>query len=362
MPPSSGPPAGPFGRILVLQQRQIGDVLLTTPALALLRRAHPRAHIAFFTEKKCAPVLEHNPDVDEIIVLDKKALPSLPAQLRFYRRVGRGLGGGKWDLVVDFQQLPRLRWIVFFAMLAAPRQQVRLSYPPPWYNSMLYTHAGEMAGCYAAEAKAAMLGPLLGPAGVGWNSEPPRIFLTDDEMAWAEGYLTSLGVKASETVVTIDVTHRRESRRWSARQWAALADGLCEARPEVRPLFLHGPGEEADARGVMEAMRLRERAILDRLLTLREMAAVQSRSAIHVGNCSSPRHFAVAVGTPTFIVVGSAGPSWRHPSEAHVDISLGLDCQPCYQNVCPQGTTACLRDLSPDSVLEALLNQPALAG
>ena len=50
-------------KILVCQLRQIGDVILTTPALELLRRRFPAAEIHVLTEKKCLPVLEHNPHI-----------------------------------------------------------------------------------------------------------------------------------------------------------------------------------------------------------------------------------------------------------------------------------------------------------
>ena len=48
-------------RILVCQQRQIGDVLLSTPVFELLKRRVPEAELHLFTEKKCEPLLRHNP-------------------------------------------------------------------------------------------------------------------------------------------------------------------------------------------------------------------------------------------------------------------------------------------------------------
>ena len=45
-------------RILVCQLRQIGDVVLATPSIELLKRRYPDAEIHLLTEKKCAPLLE----------------------------------------------------------------------------------------------------------------------------------------------------------------------------------------------------------------------------------------------------------------------------------------------------------------
>jgi len=119
-------------RILVCQLRQIGDVLLCTPSLRLLRERLPDAEIHVYTESRCAPLLEHNPCVTSIWRLDKNQLDSLPRELAYYWRVARQ----NFDLVVDFQQLPRCRWVVAFS-----GARLRLSYPPPWYNRLLYTQS-----------------------------------------------------------------------------------------------------------------------------------------------------------------------------------------------------------------------------
>ena len=98
-------------RILVCQLRQIGDVLLTTPSIRLLHERYPDAVIDIFTEKKCTPVLENNPHVRKIWALNKKELPTFWAELQFYARIARE----NYDLVVDFQQLPRCRFVTLMS-------------------------------------------------------------------------------------------------------------------------------------------------------------------------------------------------------------------------------------------------------
>ena len=98
-------------RILVCQLRQIGDVVLATPSIELLKRRYPDAEIHLLTEKKCAPLLEHNPHLGKVWALDKKVLSSLPQEIAWYWHVART----GYDLVVDFQQLPRCRWVVAFS-------------------------------------------------------------------------------------------------------------------------------------------------------------------------------------------------------------------------------------------------------
>lgn len=334
-----------FAKILVCQLRQIGDVLLATPSVELLRRRYPEAEIHFFTEKKCAPMLANNPHLAKVFALDKKELSSLRKELAYYRSVARE----GYDLVVDFQQLPRIRWVVAFS-----RARVRLSYDAPWYTRWLYTHRVPMRGGYAAMSKASVLAPL----GIEWNGERPRIYLSKVERAWAAHFFQQHGIGEGRTVVTIDPTHRRATRRWPVEHWAGLIDLAAEARPDLRFVVLVGPGEEEVAAELKARVRHGENLVAPaRLLSLRELAAVIDAAALHAGNCSAPRHIAVAVDTPSLTVLGSTSDAWTFPAAEHEAVKACLDCQPCNENVCPKGTDECLTGLSPTTVVERLLER-----
>ena len=322
-------------RILVCQLRQIGDVVLTTPSLELLKRRYPAAELHLLTEKKCASLLEHNPHLDHVWALDKKALPSLLHEVAWYWRVART----GYDLVVDFQQLPRCRWVVAFS--GAP---VRLSYTPPWYTRPLYTHSADMLDGYSAMSKASVLRPL----GIVWNGERPRIWLTDEERNLARVLLTQGGLSSEQRLVTLDPTHRQPTRRWPLGHYARLVQLLFERDPALRFLPFWGPGEEAEIRELAALCPAGSLLLPERMLSLREMAACIAEAALHIGNCSAPRHIAVAVGTPSLTVLGSTSPAWTFPAPEHAHVALNLPCQPCNRNHCAD--PRCLVDLDPARV------------
>ena len=327
-------------RILVCQLRQIGDVLLATPSIELLARHYPQAEIHVFTEKKCLPMLQGNPHIHTTWIVDKKAMPTLLHELAFYRKVtAQG-----FDLVVDFQQLPRCRWVV-----AMSRAKYRLSSPPPWYNRLLYTHWARPEPAYAAQYKAGVLAPL----GIVWNGERPRMYLTDAEREGAKKLLAEM-MPVDAPFITVDATHRHVTRRWPAAHYAALMDMLAEAREDMHFLLPYGPGEESEVQAIRNACVHKTRVHVPRLLSLREMAACMERAALHLGNCSAPRHMAVAVGTPSLTLLGSTSPGWTFPSPEHEHIALGLDCQPCNGNTC-KINMRCLVELTPQAVLPHVL-------
>lgn len=336
-------------RILCCQLRQIGDVLLLTPSIHMLKKRWPNAAIDVFTEAKCAPVLVNNPEVNHVWALDRKM--GVLEALRYYRKVGTGGGLGRYDLVIDFQQLPRIRWVMLFS--DAP---VKLSYPPPWYNQLVYTHWAKVSGPYAAKSKA---GVLMHAFGLPWENDPPRIYLTDAEKDQARAELAAWGLAPGQTLVTVDATHRRPSRQWPAEHYAKLLALAAKERPDLRFLLLYGPGEldtveQVRAKALAEGIAPERLILPPRLTTLREMAAIQSQAALHLGNCSSPRHFAVAVGTKTLTVRGSTSSAWTYPGPGHEDMALGLPCQPCGENNCPLDLQ-CLKGLAPEVVLPRLL-------
>jgi heptosyltransferase-2/heptosyltransferase-3 len=325
--------------ILVCQLRQLGDVLLATPSIALLKKRFPTARVDVLTEKKCASLLEHNPDIHTLWLVDKKQQKTFLHDLLFAARVART----GYDLVVDFQQLPRCRTVV-----ALSRAQVRLSYPPPWYTRFLYSHWVAPTPGYSAMYRASLLAPL----GINWNGEPPRLHLTREETTRAESWLAAAGVAPEERVVTVDPSHRRATRRWPAAHYGRLLHLLHHHYPNLKFVIMYGPGELNDAREVADAGPVEACIVPDSVLTLREMGGVIARADLHLGNCSAPRHMAVAVDTPTLTVLGATSPGWTFPSQEHMHVRLGLDCQPCNKNSCRKANHPCLRDLTPERVME----------
>ena len=101
--------------ILVIQLRRLGDILLTTPVLARLRKRFPKARIDFLCEPAGRAVLENNPNIDRLRLYDRFR----PAgEIRDVRREG-------YDAVLDFMNNPRsalltglsgARWRVGFAI------------------------------------------------------------------------------------------------------------------------------------------------------------------------------------------------------------------------------------------------------
>ncbi|WP_051177027.1 glycosyltransferase family 9 protein [Halodesulfovibrio aestuarii] len=329
-------------KILVCQLRQIGDVMLSTPVAELLAQKYPDAEIHYFTEKKCVPVLQNNPYISKIWALDKKELSNIIKEFAFYKKVAQQ----GFDLMVGLQHLPRVRWISY--LTDAP---VKLSYHSSWINDIGYTHLTKAKSGYASESKTAILAPL----GIEWNCTTPKLFLTEEEREAMSARLKEWGVTAEHRLITIDATHHDLGRKYPAENFAKVISILANRRKELRFVLLAGPGEEGIFDEILSNCDAPEAVIVPSpSLQLREVAACQERSVLHFGNCSAPRHMAVAVGTPTFVALGSSSDSWRFPSKEHLTVNSDIDCCPCNSTSCSIGYK-CLTELDPEYVAEKIL-------
>lgn len=331
-------------KILICQQHQIGDVLLATPCIRLLHERFPEAELHFLTEKKCTPVLDNNPLLKRVWAIDKSA--GVTGMVSLYTGIRRE----KYDLVVDFQQLVRLKLGVLFSGAGT-----RLSYRPKWYNRLFYNAYGEQGEGYASRAKSGILRTL----GIEWNGHCPELHVTDAEKNWAREYLADQGVEEGSFLLTVDVTHRRITRKWPGEYYVQLIRMVAEKHPQVRMLMLYGPGEKPVVDAVIgQADNPAQCIVPEHQTSLRQMAAIIKQAHGHFGNCSSPRHFAVAVGTRSLIIQGSNKPGgWTFPSDDHAYIRnehAESPCLGCNKSECRLGTLECLYELTPELVYERM--------
>ncbi|NUQ03703.1 MAG: glycosyl transferase, partial [Anaerolineae bacterium] len=115
--------SGDVRRILVVQLADIGDLVLSTPALAALRAAHPTDHLALLTTRHAAPILQDAGLVDELLLFDKHAFDRLsalarPRSLVAAIRLAARLRRGRYDAIVFLHHFSTRFGALKFAALA----------------------------------------------------------------------------------------------------------------------------------------------------------------------------------------------------------------------------------------------------
>ena len=99
-----------YERILIVKPSAIGDITTALPSLHSLRKAYPDAHISWLVRKEFASLIENHPELDEIIIFDRKFMSRWWRNAESFsalRKLIFRLRTGNFDLVLDFQGLFR---------------------------------------------------------------------------------------------------------------------------------------------------------------------------------------------------------------------------------------------------------------
>jgi len=310
--------------------RQIGDVVVATPAVRLLRRKFPEAHIAFLVEEHCAPIVRLNPHLDEVLVYTREIRKSLIRQIAFIRSVRLM----EFDLVLTFLSNMRTALI---AWGAGARTRVAF---PSILNCFFNTVVKKIKG-YAALRRLRLLKAL----GIFEEELELECHYSEDASKRVESFLRQRGVREGDFLITLSIYSRKPTHCWPFPKYARLIKRLAgEGR---RFVFTEGPGEKTIVDPVVrETAGL---AIKAPPLDLDGLTALFHRADLHIGVCSGPRHIAASQSTPTLTILGGANmKSWTHPSTHHRVVRKDLECQPCGSASCEH--IRCLVELTVEEV------------
>jgi ADP-heptose:LPS heptosyltransferase len=193
-------------KILMIQLRQLGDILLTTPCIQGLKTQYPTSKISFLCHPMGRLILADNPWLDELICYPSDDFWGEVKLIRQLRRQN-------YDLVIDFMCNPRSA----FYSLAVGRQQ-RLGMDTR--RRFAYTQVVPRSD--GSEYIVAEKWRLLAAAGVQSSMAPLHLPVTgkDHQQTAASIWQQSGNVLR----VVLSPTHRRAPRRWPLINFAAIAD------------------------------------------------------------------------------------------------------------------------------------------
>lgn len=332
-------------RLLVFQTAYLGDVVLTTPLVAALRRAYPDGVIDMVVQPAWAAVVRHHEALNEVLAYEKRGAHRGPRGLLAFARL---LRARRYDVVLCPH--PSLRSAL---TLAAARIPVRVGFSDS-AGAFLFTHRVRR-DTSAHEVRRVM--SLVTALGQDPEPIPPARVALDpavDEVA----LIARLGLSRDARFVAIHPGSVWATKRWTAEGFGAVGREL--AREFERVVVLGGPGEEAVARSV--AKEIGEAALdVSGRLTLPELCVLLARAALLVTNDSGPMHIAAAHGVPVVAVFGSTVPAlgyapWGTRSRV---VEIDLDCRPCGPHghrACPRGHFRCMKDISPDMAWAACMD------
>ncbi|MEK6544813.1 MAG: glycosyltransferase family 9 protein, partial [Elusimicrobiota bacterium] len=321
------------------------DILLTTPAVSVLKKTFPQATINFLVYPEYAAILEGNPDIDNIVRFPKCRPWTLPSLLR-----------KNYDWAIDFLCSGASAWACLLSD-APVRIAYDNTYPALIHNVKLPRPKEAM---YAATHRLKLLEGLFGlmeaPPSVTWPATPkPTIFPDERAIAHWQTQLARTG-----PLVMMSPQSLRATRRFSPQGFAWVARQLAQ-KHQARVLCLWGPGERPAAEAVVRLANDPKVNVAPEFTTIGNLAAALKSAKCLITNCNGARHVAVAMGTPTVTIHMSSDPiAWNppnpegtgfHPNHPIVRAE-DLWCLACQRNTCPYDLE-CSSMIDPAKVLTA---------
>lgn len=329
--------------ILIIRLSSLGDIVLTTPVLRLLRQHCPAARIDFLLKAEYQDVLRAHPCVDRLLLWDTRQ--SLWATLRTLRRT-------RYDVVLDLHRT--LRSCLLYGGVAARR---RLAYGKRTLRRALLVHLGwNTLGAMTSvpELYAAPLRRL------GISTPLPMLEMHLDTASHRaiEQYLARvLPEGVGRPLLAVAPGARWSTKRWPVDRFARVAEEL--ARQHRASVVILG-----DARDVPLGRELRQRLnvpVLDSVgqLSLMQTAALLQRCHLLLCNDSGLMHMATALRVPVVAIFGPTVQEFGfYPFQAQAQVvSQALPCRPCStkgSRRCPRGHHHCMQRLPSEQVLAAV--------
>jgi heptosyltransferase III len=267
-------------RVAVVRIRSLGDCVLTTPAIHLLKGFRPDLELAVAVESRFRSVFEGNPDVklivDPTMMAIRRLRPELCLNLHGGTRSARltALSGAKHR--AGFGHFPHQ----FVYNHRIPRAQVIL---------------GEERAVHTAEHVASAVFSLGVPI-----QEIPRARLFAEEERRDAPY------------AVIHPFASQAAKTWPAAFFLQVAQHI-KRELDLEPVFLSGPGEDLSPFQMWPTVANPP---------LARSKQVLAGASLFVGNDSGPAHMAAAFGLPSLVIFGPSDPRtwapWRTPSEVLV--------------------------------------------
>ena len=303
-------------KILLIQLRRLGDLILTTPAISALREHLPAAQIALAVSGESAPLLPAIQGLRQTF-LTKRGVRDLSAWMEI-RRAG-------FDCVVDFTRNDRSAWLTFLSgapqRIVSGRLKIKSKIRPRFYNEFVDCAMKQM---HTADYYLALLQPL----GISATANDPLLELPAAAQQRASSVIADQ--IRHQSFVIFHPGSARVEKFWEPERWAAIIEF---AANELGLFPVLSGGSTEFERAHLTAIREKlHTTVLDLSgqLDLLSLAALIEYARLLVTVDSAPMHLASAAGTPQVILFGPTNPFHWRPRKSPAAILFGESPEPLH--------------------------------
>jgi len=274
-------------KILVIKLRGLGDAVLATPVIKNINKLMPDVSISVLTFNFCVPLFDNNPHLEKVYGLSGKPARAELSQLL------RMLNKEKFDLILN---LHARNFSTKFAKKIRARWKVSKSY------FIRDKHSEISIGSDHSLDKSSVERDLdcLRAIGLEPQEKTSEIFVSNNEMQWAENFLRKQKIDISKKLILIHPTTNNSYTDWGLDRFISLATQLINNH-SCQVMACFPEKEQAISKLLLEKIN----GIFVHVGSLRQSIALISKADLMIDNCSAPSHISVALNIPTIVLMGA---------------------------------------------------------
>jgi lipopolysaccharide heptosyltransferase II len=333
-------------KTLVIRFSSIGDIVLSTPLLRVLRARFPRGQIDYFTRTEYAELVQSNQNLNRTYEFyARQGFEGLRTLKKQIRQEG-------YDLIVDIHDSLRSKYL---RSLRGPRRAIvnkRVFERSMLVNLKKNIYKGVVS----------VVDRYIEPVsdlGIQNDGKGLELHIPDDVLFGVAGKIATLKLNRFEKVVGLCPGARHFTKRWPADRFARV--GAAFAHKMDAKVLLFGGGADASISNQVcwdiNNQSGDERATsLCGQLKLLETAAAMEYCDVIITNDTGLMHIAVAMHKKVVAVFGSTVREFGffpYDPKAVVMETQGLGCRPCShigRSECPEKHFKCMAEIDPDQV------------
>lgn len=294
--------SGQIKKIAVIELAHLGDVLVATPAIRLLKKKFPDASITCVLSPWSEEIISGNPDIDEIIIyraswfdrIDKKPF-SLKETASFIRQLRQK----RFDLGIDMRGDVR---VIFLMWLAGIKYRVGYAFTGGGFllNKAVPFDVGKRQGTHQIDHNINLIKAIDFGKDAQSLDRRMTIHFSESDKSYIEGYLKANAVVAGDFLIAVHPGAGLAAKRWPIERFNLLIEEILEGH-RVKIALVGGPHEADLAKRFSARMRA---DVVNAMgsTTIKQLAALLKRCSLFIGADSGLMHMASAVEIPMVII------------------------------------------------------------
>lgn len=281
-------------KLLVIQIKQLGDVLTSTVIFEALKEKYPSCEIHYLISPKSTSIVENNPFIDKVFFYDEKK-----PIVSFFKSI-LNIRKEKYSTVIDSYCKTNTSLLCWFS-----GAKKTISFEKN-VSRLLCTHVIKRNKISFSKATKAIEHRLLllEPLDVPFKEIKPKLYITQSEKETALQKLKDIGVQKDDKIIMISALGSGTSKTYPLKYMATILDFICET-VDATLLFNYIPNQKEDVLKLYNLCNDKTKAHIKidfYTKNLRDFFAVVTHCNAVIGNEGGAINMAKALNIPTFAI------------------------------------------------------------